>query len=787
MVSLALATAVLVPGIASATPTLTTPSASVISMTATTTPMSYADQKKAWTLRALYYSQLNTARTNYKNSKLDYPGMPSSYPVTFAAVVAKANTRINAASTRLGAARTLAEYAAVAPAIKAELALSKVHGQVVHLAADALSARAAAIAAGQTATRNLVAGSITDAQYAPIAEASGRVAALAAADLVRVKAATGGTAYPSPSTAALWVAALDGSIQVPQTSDFVAIPGSCALPVADAAWVGTATEPGLHQWVTDADVAAAKDRIANKDAAFLATHKELTRLSTKVMTTSTITLATDLRLRTQRLGYLWLVNGDATARRQLSAEATRIISAGPSGAPLTDAGVIEAAATALDWTDWNGAASTTASTASNATNATVMRSLWLGSFACMFQDQINVGKPDNISFVYGSSTFQLGIYLAKSDPTIGAAVAKAAWTSMQPNFMALSDGGWYEGPAYWNLMGRAVVGAVGTAQNIYGTTSPATIPDLSATADFMWNATAANGDLPNFSDTTADVLRPNFASLVARTTDSATAMPSLRDRLLGVDRIHPAPTEGFEVLWWPSATAWSLPTPAKKSAVYSKTGLATVQGSTATAWLKGSPRYLSHTHLDVGSVGLTANGVEWTVDPGKGNYSAPGYFALASTSPRWNDFKVSADAHSTVTGPGRPVIGASAALSASGSSMAVDLQRTISGSRTATRTVSLASSSMTMVDSLTGTAPRVWNWHWVTEAAVSVGGTATAPRFTLTSGTQHITVTVTGLPAGSVVTHTHSGTTSASGLPITVIQITTPATSSVRFTTVARW
>lgn len=67
---------------------------------------------------------------------------------------------------------------------------------------------------------------------------------------------------------------------------------------------------------------------------------------------------------------------------------------------------------------------------------------------------------------------------------------------------------------------------------------------------------------------------------------------------------------------------------------------------------KNGSNAVSHSHLDLGSFVLEADGVRWSVDPGRDNYNLPGYFDAKPGGRRWTYFRLTNLCHSTLT-PGQ--------------------------------------------------------------------------------------------------------------------------------------
>ena len=750
------------------TPARATPVPS-ISAAAADTPAQVTLRKQ---LRARMYVMLHETYANYRAASPRISAMPADYSRRFRGVTAAASPRLTSIARRLSAARTLAQHRALYRELTRELTRSRTNASVLTLTEGLLDARGRAISAGQSATHQWLAGSMSDARYDNISQASGAVAAWAAADRVRLDAALGGVVAPAPSIAARWKTRLNGSAPVPVPAGWQPIPGACALPVADRSWIGGALAAGPHQWVTSADVTATRKRLtAASDATFLRADQDIFRLS-RWLFDSPAAASSELRVRSQRLGYLSLIHNDAAAAARLAGDTATIIAAGPTGRTLTDAGALQSIVTSLDWLNLSAGQRRRLSIAT--------RSLWLSYLTCRAGDRVGADSVNNMSVIFDSTLFQSGIYLARLDPALGAALARSGWRDLSRSLPSLSDGGWFEGPTYWNFMSFWLVGALSTAQNVYGTHGPVTVPNVAQPSHFAWNAKSNSGTLPTFADSDGSPLRTAFASLALRSaTPDPVAMASIRARL------NTQTQDGFEVMWWPSVANWNAAQPTKSSALYPTTGLGVLQSAEgATAWIKGSASLLNHTHLDVGSVDLFANGVNWITDPGAGDYTLPGYFVTTPTSKRWGYWQTSAAAHTSIVGELSPTVGAPAPLSMNDNVMQVDLRNTIPGATTATRSVTLAPRRMTLTDRITVKPSQSFTWRWTTEAVVDVKGDST---FLLSKAGKQLTLTLGQLPPGATVAIEQAPALSPSGAILRTITVELPRTTIVDLTATATW
>ena len=206
------------------------------------------------------------------------------------------------------------------------------------------------------------------------------------------------------------------------------------------------------------------------------------------------------------------------------------------------------------------------------------------------------------------------------------------------------DGGWEEGPGYWGYATVYNTYYLDALQTALGT-------------DF------GLGDLPGFAE--AGEFRMHTIGPIGRTFNFADAG----------DRAGPAP----EMLWLagrfkrPSYAAHelALTPPARRGIFHLIWGLRTAPGASfgsealdaafrrinvacfRSAWgdpkalfvgFKGGDNQAGHSHLDLGSFVLDAQGERWALDLGSDDYNLPGYFGKN----RWDYYRLRTESHNTL-------------------------------------------------------------------------------------------------------------------------------------------
>lgn len=735
--------------------------------------------------KSTLWNHMQLASDDLNNSKPMWYTFPTADRLRWSSATTQAGKKLSYVRARLSAADTQREVDAVAPYVYTERKRARTFFYATRLAGVSLSARKSAVNAGQTGFTNHLAGKLSDAGWAEVRADSAAVAALAAKDRRRAWAALLTTSIPTGSEAQAALSALSTTTRASAPSGWIGVPGGCAVQTADATWLGSVRDPGVHLWTDGATVAAAKLRGTVGPALAQDAHDFLLYIADKqktALTSDLTSVSAPLQQRSQRLGYAALM-GDSTAASWLRQDLSSVLPPGPRGGNvLRDAIALEALATELDWTGQDEAL-----TASTEQLREAMLVRWVAPLSCRYDDlEATVVDDDNISIIVGASLLQASYALAHHEPALAAALVRTARLRLAPGIAAMTaDGGSYEGPSYFNYQGRYLAAVYGTTAAVHGDTPPLALPSAVNVPTYAWNSTTYDGDSLAFSDslTAPERLRPGLSAWVAHTTGSAAAGAVARDYLQ-------APTEGFHVLWWPTDEALSAPTPARTTSLFRRTGLAVLQAGGVTAWLKGGDSRDSHAHLDLGSVGYARYGVQWAVDPGQDDYGLPEYSSRAVDSKRWTYWKVAAKGHSGI----RPTTGqpplrtvpfsqfgrSSTSAWASNGYATVDLRGVMPGASSATRQVGLsATGQLTVSDRVRSSLARQWQWGWVTEAAVSLSGSGSTRTVTLSQAGRTVRIGLSGLPYGSTVgvVSAPSGVVGPTGRALRAVVVTTGKTT----------
>lgn len=212
------------------------------------------------------------------------------------------------------------------------------------------------------------------------------------------------------------------------------------------------------------------------------------------------------------------------------------------------------------------------------------------------------------------------------------------------------DGGWYEGPIYWDygtsyaaFMLSSMSASLGTD---YGLSD---LPGFDRTADFPIYNDGAIGSF-NFSDASSGIVRSSTMLWLGTRFNN----PSYywAHRVSGTDAGDP-----MTMLWYPGYDKYMTGAPlATLDKKFGNAEVGTMHSDMFDYYgtflgFKGGYNQSSHGHLDQGSFVYDALGVRWALDLGADDYNAPGY--MDSSGGRWNYYRTRAEGHNTfVLNPG---------------------------------------------------------------------------------------------------------------------------------------
>lgn len=201
-----------------------------------------------------------------------------------------------------------------------------------------------------------------------------------------------------------------------------------------------------------------------------------------------------------------------------------------------------------------------------------------------------------------------------------------------------SDGGYAEGPDYWEYAVRyAVLAQILLADLGHGTDVPAA---LARTWRYGRDLTGPSGRVFNFGDATE---RPRRAPVLGWLASIAADPAAMAWQHAAPGDPHP-----FDLLWCAPETERP---PDDTPSAYEPAGLAVLRNDTSWLALKGGRNDVNHAHLDLGTFVLEIAGRRFVSELGRENYALPGYF---DPERRFGYFRTQTGAHSTLLIDGAP-------------------------------------------------------------------------------------------------------------------------------------
>ena len=258
--------------------------------------------------------------------------------------------------------------------------------------------------------------------------------------------------------------------------------------------------------------------------------------------------------------------------------------------------------------------------------------------------------------------------LADEEPALARLVVTGAVKSLPLAMAAYApDGAYPEGPGYWTYGTTYNVIAIALLDTALGNDfGLARTPAFDRTALYRLHVQSPTGLAFNYADGGTNLgpspaytwLAEKFGVSQARTHSRALLTAALAQKR--------ADREGDRVLalnavWFPSPALENpdskTPSPSPLDARFRGPAELAVFRS---AWddpralfvgFKAGANAVNHSHLDLGSFVLDADGVRWAVDLGTDDYNLPGYFdsKKGTAAPRWNYYRLNNRSHNTLT------------------------------------------------------------------------------------------------------------------------------------------
>ncbi|MBW8720895.1 MAG: heparinase II/III family protein, partial [Polaromonas sp.] len=258
----------------------------------------------------------------------------------------------------------------------------------------------------------------------------------------------------------------------------------------------------------------------------------------------------------------------------------------------------------------------------------------------------------------------LGALAVEDDePALAADLLAAARQGVFIGLRAYSpDGAYPEGPIYWSYgTSYTVLLAAALRDSKDDDWGLLDAPGFKRSAEFYAHAIGPFGKYFDFADSTEAQDLPCAIVYLARELDQPALLTAKRQMIRSgqglSDRFAP-----LSVLWWPTTTARNAAPTSFSGQGAQPLAIWRSSWSDPNAWwfaIKAGGAAHSHAHMDAGSFVLDVDGLRWAKDLGAQDYSSLesrgiDLWNMKPESTRWQVFRLSAQAHNTLTLDGQP-------------------------------------------------------------------------------------------------------------------------------------
>ncbi|MBV8814525.1 MAG: heparinase II/III family protein, partial [Verrucomicrobia bacterium] len=310
--------------------------------------------------------------------------------------------------------------------------------------------------------------------------------------------------------------------------------------------------------------------------------------------------------------------------------------------------------------------------------------------------------------------------IADEDPERAEYILQQSVASIQLAMASYApEGGWAEGPAYWQYATSYNAYYLAALQSALGTDfGLSSMPGFDHAGDFRIFIQGPAGTF-NYGDAQPGAgTAPEMFWLAKRFSQPVFAWDELQHLNRGQ-----RPT-ALDLVWYqpigqsPSKAGWPLN---KMFRGVNVGFLRSDWDSPDAIWVgvKGGDNRANHSHLDLGSFVLDLHGVRWAVDLGSDDYDLPGYFGPQ----RFTYYRLRTESHNTVLIDGENQdANAKAPMTMKNGVVAIDLAAAYPGKVTKfIRTIELtAQNGVSIRDEIAGPQPMDLLWGMVTDAQVIV-------------------------------------------------------------------
>jgi hypothetical protein len=234
--------------------------------------------------------------------------------------------------------------------------------------------------------------------------------------------------------------------------------------------------------------------------------------------------------------------------------------------------------------------------------------------------------------------------VADDEPDVARQVLDATRKAMDsPMSTFAPDGGWPEGPGYWNYATRYTVFYIAAAETALGNDlGLASAEGFDRTGFFRIHTIGPTGKAFNFADGTEFPGNASQMFWLAKHFNQPAFAVSERD-------FASKWGDAFHLLWWDDRGTTLSDAKLPFDALFTRVNVACFRSAwdDANAFyvgFKGGNNAANHAHLDLGTFIFDAFGQRWASDLGSDDYNLPDYFGKL----RWSYYRTRTEGHNTL-------------------------------------------------------------------------------------------------------------------------------------------
>jgi hypothetical protein len=235
--------------------------------------------------------------------------------------------------------------------------------------------------------------------------------------------------------------------------------------------------------------------------------------------------------------------------------------------------------------------------------------------------------------------------VADEHPEMAAEIVAGAIESL-PRAMAsyAPDGGWAEGPGYWHYATRYNAYALAALESALGTDfGLSESPGFADAGLFRIYSIGPHGKTFNYADAGSGAGPAEEMFWLARKFDRPIYAWHQREMLR-----HGSPN-ALDVFWYDPRGETPDTAQLPLDSMFTGVDVAFLRSrwhdpNAIYVGFKGGDNEANHSHLDLGTFVLDADGVRWAVDLGSDDYNMPGYFGKN----RWTYYRLRTESHNTL-------------------------------------------------------------------------------------------------------------------------------------------